>query len=252
MTQQIGNYKVIQKLGEGGMGVVYLAEHDVIGRQAAIKLLLPAMSANAEALTRFFNEARATARIRHPGIVEILDFGQMANGQAYIVMEYLRARRWADAVRRGRWTRRRVARAIGRRSWRALAAAHARGSSTATSSPTTSSCAPRATARTAPRQDPRLRRRQARERRQGTQSVTHTTGSLMGTPVYMSPEQCKGAGKLDHRTDIYALGCIAFEMLTGQPPFNAESLGELIASHMFKAPPPLLSSSRTCPRPSAN
>src|SRR6185312_10170194 len=74
----------------------------------------------------------------------------------------------------------------------------------------------------------------------GAQSVKTRTGSLMGTPLYMSPEQCKGAGTLDHRTDIYSLGVMLFEMLAGRPPFVAEGVGELFAKHMLEEPPPLL------------
>ena len=74
----------------------------------------------------------------------------------------------------------------------------------------------------------------------GSQSVKTRTGSLMGTPIYMSPEQCKGAGLLDHRTDIYSLGVLIFEMLAGRPPFMAEGIGELFAKHMLEDAPPLL------------
>ncbi len=73
----------------------------------------------------------------------------------------------------------------------------------------------------------------------GAQSVKTRTGSLMGTPLYMSPEQCKGAGTLDHRTDIYSLGVMLFEMLAGRPPFVAEGVGELFAKHMLEEAPPL-------------
>jgi serine/threonine-protein kinase len=85
----IGPYTVRRRLGAGGMGEVYLAEHRLMGRRAAIKVLLPALSSKPDIVTRFFNEARATAAIRHPGIVNILDCDVQPNGRAYIVMEYL-------------------------------------------------------------------------------------------------------------------------------------------------------------------
>src|SRR5512136_82554 len=85
----VGNYRIDAKLGEGGMGVVYLAEHTMIGRKAAIKVLLPEFSHNQEVVNRFFNEARSTATIKHPGLVDIFDFGYLPDGSAYIVMEFL-------------------------------------------------------------------------------------------------------------------------------------------------------------------
>src|SRR5215470_17723911 len=88
--ESVGNYRIVGTLGTGGMGVVYLAEHPLIGRQVAVKLLLPELSRSPEIVTRFFNEARSSALIRHPGIIDVLDFGYHASGRAYIVMELLR------------------------------------------------------------------------------------------------------------------------------------------------------------------
>ena len=85
----IGAYRVVRKLGEGGMGVVYVAEHALLGRRAAIKVLLPEFSANKEIVQRFFNEAKATTQIADPGIVQIFDFGYHTDGSAFIVMEIL-------------------------------------------------------------------------------------------------------------------------------------------------------------------
>ncbi|HEY2731742.1 MAG TPA: serine/threonine-protein kinase [Polyangia bacterium] len=248
MGQQIGNYKVIQKLGEGGMGVVYLAEHAVMGRQAAIKLLLPAMSANAEAVTRFFNEARATARIKHPGIVEILDCGMLPNAQAYIVMEFLPGETLGSyAERYGKLSSDvNLARAIVRQVAMALSAAHARGIIHRDLKPdnvflcSEGGAVDVATVKI-------LDFGIAKLVSAGQMPAVTTTSELLGTPVYISPEQCKGAKDLDHRTDIYSLGCIAFELLTGQPVFHASSLAELIASHMFKPPPPLQELEPTVP-----
>jgi serine/threonine protein kinase len=248
VSQQIGNYKVIQKLGEGGMGVVYLAEHAVIGRQAAIKLLLPAMSANAEAVTRFFNEARATARIKHPGIVEILDCGTLANGQAYIVMEFLQGETLGSySTRYGKLADDpNLARALIRQVATALGAAHARGIIHRDLKPDNVFLASEGgaiDAATVKILDFGI----AKLVNPGELPAVTTTRELLGTPVYISPEQCKGAKDLDHRTDVYALGCIAFELLTGAPVFKARSLAELIASHMFKEPPALRELEPTVP-----
>src|SRR6185503_14471463 len=101
--ETLGSYRVVAKLGEGGMGAVYAAEHAVLGRRAAIKLLLPSLSTNQELVQRFFNEARATATLDHPGLVQVLDYGQAPGGSAYLVMELLTgetiARRLARAGR---------------------------------------------------------------------------------------------------------------------------------------------------------
>jgi eukaryotic-like serine/threonine-protein kinase len=246
--QQIGNYRVIQKLGEGGMGVVYLAEHAVIGRQAAIKLLLPAMSANAEAVTRFFNEARATARIKHAGIVEILDCGSLANGQAYIVMEFLQGETLgAYAARYGKLSADpHLARAVVRQVATALGAAHARGIVHRDLKPDNVFLAGDGGAldvAVVKILDFGI----AKLMSPGQIAAVTTTKELLGTPLYISPEQCQGAKDLDHRSDVYSLGCIAFELLTGTPVFQASSIGELIAAHMFRQPPPLLELEPTVP-----
>jgi serine/threonine protein kinase len=85
----VGSYRIIGKISEGGMGAVYRAEHSLIGKAAAVKVLLPELSMNRDVVARFFNEARATTQIRHPGIVEVFDFGYLPSGHAYLVMEFL-------------------------------------------------------------------------------------------------------------------------------------------------------------------
>jgi serine/threonine-protein kinase len=248
VSQHVGNYKVIRKLGEGGMGVVYLAEHSVMGRLAAVKLLLPSMSESVEAVTRFFNEARATARIKHPGIVDILDCAQMPNGQAYIVMEFLEGETLGSYVtRHGKLAGAiDVARAILRQVANALSAAHARGIIHRDLKPdnvflvSEGGATDAATVKI-------LDFGIAKLTQTGKPFAITTTRELLGTPVYISPEQCKGGKELDHRTDIYSLGCIAFEMLAGRSVFEADSLGNLIASHMFHEPPSLVALEPTVP-----
>src|SRR5688572_29330763 len=99
LGQTIGNYRVVEKLSEGGMGAVYRVEHALIGKPAAIKVLLPELSQRHDIVDRFFNEAKATSAIRHPGIVEIFDFGYDAAGHAYIVMELLAGESLAARLR---------------------------------------------------------------------------------------------------------------------------------------------------------
>src|SRR5262245_5655941 len=102
LGQSIGSYRVVDKLGEGGMGAVYIAEHDLIGKRVAIKVLLPEYSRNREIVQRFFNEAKAATRIAHPGIVEVFDFGFAADGGAYLVMELLRGQSLTGLLRKQR------------------------------------------------------------------------------------------------------------------------------------------------------
>ncbi len=98
--QQVGSYRILRELGQGGMGVVFLAEHPLIGKRAAVKMLLPELSANPAIVQRFFTEARATSRLQHEGIVEVFDFGYHASGRAFITMEFLTGEGLGARVRR--------------------------------------------------------------------------------------------------------------------------------------------------------
>ncbi len=238
VNQTIGNYRVSRLLGEGGMGVVYLAQHPVIGRKVAIKLLHAVLARDADIVSRFFNEARAIHMIAHENIVEILDFGQTTDGQPYFIMEYLEGEALSDAVARGPMPPPQVE-AIGLQMCRALAAAHAKGIVHRDLKPhNVQLCSKADGALQVKILDFGVAKILASP--DGAQSVKTRTGSLMGTPLYMSPEQCKGSGTLDHRTDIYSLGVMLFEMVAGRPPFTAEGVGELFAKHMLEEAPPLL------------
>jgi eukaryotic-like serine/threonine-protein kinase len=237
INHTIGNYRVTSLLGEGGMGVVYLAQHPVFGRKVAIKLLHAVLARDTDIVARFFNEARAIHMVAHENIVEILDFGQTPDGQPYFIMEYLSGESLSDAIARGPMATEQVE-AIGVQMCRALGAAHGKGIVHRDLKPHNVQLVIKA--------DGSLQVKildfgvaKILESPDGTNSVKTRTGSLMGTPLYMSPEQCKGAGVLDHRTDIYSLGVILFEMLSGRPPFNAEGVGELFAKHMLEDPPPV-------------
>ena len=237
VNQTIGNYRVTKLLGEGGMGVVYLAQHPVIGRKVAIKLLHAALARDQDIVSRFFNEARAIHMIAHENIVEILDFGQTTDGQPYFIMEYLEGEALSDAVARGPMAVAEVE-IIGGQMCRALWAAHAKGIVHRDLKPHNVQLVSK------PDGLPHVKILDFGVAKilaspDGAQSVKTRTGSLMGTPLYMSPEQCKGAVTLDHRTDIYSLGVMLFEMLSGRPPFVAEGVGELFAKHMLEEPPPL-------------
>jgi len=235
INHTIGNYRVTSLLGEGGMGVVYLAQHPVFGRKVAIKLLHAVLARDPDIVARFFNEARAIHMVAHENIVEILDFGQTPDGQPYFIMEFLSGESLSEAITRGPMSPDQVE-AIGVQMCKALSAAHSKGIVHRDLKPHN--------VQLVIKPDGALQVKildfgvaKILSSPDGSSSVKTRTGSLMGTPLYMSPEQCKGAGVLDHRTDIYSLGVILFEMLSGRPPFNAEGVGELFAKHMLEDPP---------------
>jgi serine/threonine-protein kinase len=232
----IGSYRILRMLGEGGMGVVYLGQHQIIGRLAAIKLLRPELSANQEMVGRFFNEARTAALIRHPGLVDIYDFGWLEDGSAYIVMEYIEGETLAQALaRHGRLAVDLIA-VIGRQMATALAAAHAKGIVHRDLKPENVFLMPDED------MDFGVRTRIldfgiAKLGGDVAGGGVHTrTGSVMGTPMYMSPEQCRGTGAIDYRTDIYSLGCMLFEAVTGRRVYEHEGMGEIFAAHLYTAP----------------
>jgi serine/threonine-protein kinase len=218
--------------------VVYAAEHALIGRAAAVKVLLPEFSQNQSIVARFFNEAKAATTIRHPGIVEIYDFGWHTDGSAYIVMEYLQGE--TLGARRARvGFHPAAALAAVRQIAGALGAAHGKGIVHRDLKPDNVFIVP----------DPEV---PGGERiklldfgiakllgDQGSQSQTRT-GSVIGTPAYMAPEQCRGVS-IDHRADLYSLGVILFELCASRPPFVGEGSGDVLAAHIHLAPP-LLSS----------
>ncbi len=233
----VGNYRVTKLLGEGGMGAVYLGEHPVIGRKVAIKVLHTALAADKDIVARFFNEARAIHLIAHPNIVEILDFGQTPDGQPYFIMEFLTGEALSEIVSRGPMAAPEVAH-LADQMCRALSAAHAKGIVHRDLKPHNIQIIEKDGSPFVKILDFGVAKILSAP--DGSQSVKTRTGSLMGTPIYMSPEQCKGAGLLDHRTDIYSLGVLIFEMLAGRPPFMAEGIGELFAKHMLEEAPNLL------------
>jgi tRNA A-37 threonylcarbamoyl transferase component Bud32 len=235
--ETLGNYRVVSRLGMGGMGAVYIGEHTRLGRKAAIKVLLPELSRKQEMIDRFFNEARASTAIGHPGIVQTIDFGEHHDGSAFLVMELLTGEALNERLDRlGRLNEDDAVR-IARQCASALAAAHAAGIIHRDLKPANIFLAT----------DPEM---EAGERVKildfGIAKLTDSgsagdlrtrTGSMMGTPAYMSPEQCRGAGLVDHRSDIYSLGCVIFRMVCGRPPFVAEGAGDIIASHLREPAP---------------
>jgi serine/threonine-protein kinase len=238
LGEVFGNYRVTAALASGGMGAVYRGEHALIGKPAAIKVLLPEWSANREIVNRFFNEARATTAIRHPGIVEIFDFGHHESGRAYLVMELLDGEPLAARLARVGRIAEPVAVGLIRSIVGALAAAHRAGIVHRDLKPDNVFLVRDPDVPGGER--PKLLDfgiAKLGEGPAGTTNVRATrTGMVLGTPTYMAPEQCRGAGTVDARADLYAIGCIFFEMLAGRPPFVGEGAGELMAAHLMTAP----------------
>jgi serine/threonine protein kinase len=233
---RIGTYTIHKLLGEGGMGSVYLAEHALLGRRAAIKVLLPAMSANQEIVNRFFNEARATTAITDPGIVQVFDFGYHTDGSAYIVMELLDGESMATRLERlGRLAPRDAFRLM-KQVAISLGAAHARGIVHRDLKPDNLFVVGDA-AVTGGERMKILDFGIAKLAGDDPGRMKTRTGAVMGTPLFMSPEQCRGVSGIDHRADIYSLGCVMFLAITGRAPFDGEGVGDILFGHMGKPAP---------------
>jgi len=223
------------------MGVVYAAEHTVMGRKAVVKMLRPHLSSDKEIVKRFFNEARAAASIRHPGIVDVYDVGYHDDGAAYIVMDRLEGESLAQRKRRMGTLGVDESVALMRQVLGALSAAHDKGIVHRDLKPDNIFVVADPDLPTGERAkilDFGIAKLAGED---GSHGVTTQTGAMMGTPVYMSPEQCRGAGEVDHRTDLYAVGVILFELLCGRPPFVAKAPGELLVAHMRDEPPTMRS-----------
>ena len=231
----IGNYKITAKLGEGGMGVVYLAEHPVIGKKVAMKAIHPELSKNSDVVSRFVTEAKAVNQIGHEHIVDIADFGNTLDGEFYFVMEYLQGESMSERLRRETRVDVGPALSVGAQIADALNASHEQGIIHRDLKPENIFLCNRGLNR----DFVKVLDFGLAKLTQNEQKVTHKTrtGSVMGTPYYMSPEQCEGKIEIDHRADIYSLGVLLFEMLTGKVPFGGDGYGEIIVKHVTMPPP---------------
>jgi len=226
-------YRILDLLGQGGMGAVYLAENVDIGRQVAIKVLKPELASEPEAMARFRQEARASASIGHPGIVEILDMGMLPDGGAFIVMERLEGETLRERLARLGSMGPHDAVALMASVLETLAAAHDKGVIHRDLKPDNIFLAARPVPATKI-----LDFGISKFRGQGDVALTRT-GVVMGTPLYMSPEQARGARDVGVTADIYSMGAILYEALSGQPPFPGESYNEVLAKVLMDTAKPL-------------
>ncbi len=227
-----GRYRIEALLGSGGVGEVFLGWHEVLQRHIAIKLIHASLQVDPKVLARFRREARAASTIAHPGIPHIHDFGHSDSGRPYLVMDHVEGSTLAQALReQGPLP---VPRAVDLLAQIAgtVAAAHDAGVVHRDLKPDNVMLTP---AEGGGEQVKILDFGLAKVLSSDTAELT-TKGSFHGTPEYLSPEIIDG-GEVDHRTDIYSLGALAYEMLTGEVPFPG-SLIQVLKAHLTRVPPP--------------
>jgi serine/threonine protein kinase len=230
----MGSYRLIKLLAEGGMGRVYLAEHTRLGRKVALKLLRSEYASNAPAIKRFFREARTVNDINHENIIEITDFFEKDGGDNYYIMELLKGRPLTDVLREeGALPVPRVI-DIAVQVCKALKAVHDSGVIHRDLKPDNIYL----TERGGQKDFVKLLDfgvAKLMDVKDGMPVHKTGVGAILGTPQYMSPEQA-GAKPVDNRTDIYSLGVILYEMVTGRVPLNAETYGEMVIKHLTMTP----------------
>ncbi len=219
-----GKYRLVAKLTEGGMGMVWRAEHVELGSPAAVKLLDPTIAESSEALARFKREAQSAASLRCTNIVQIFDFG-VDEDMPYIAMELLRGKSLAERLRISRQLAPSETAAILSQVARAAAWAHSRGIVHRDLKPGNIFLSEDADDIVVKLLDFGIAKPVQMDL---TETPVTLTGAIMGTPQYMSPEQASGKKQVDHRTDIWSYAIIAFECLLGRHAFHADTLGGLV------------------------
>ena len=227
-----GRYEILARIGEGGMGVVYKARQTSIDRVIAIKMLNAQMAGDQTWVQRFYNEAKACSRLAHPNTIRMFDFGQTADGRLFMTMEFLDGSSLRDAVSKGPLAPQRVVKVL-IQCCASLAEAHSIGIIHRDIKPDNVFLLNMAGSP----DFVKLLDFSVAKLLEGDRMKTQA-GVVFGTPQYMSPEQGRGL-PLDARSDLYALGILAFEMLTGNVPFNDENPMSVIQMHLHGAIPPL-------------
>jgi serine/threonine-protein kinase len=232
--ETIGNFRMVSRLGRGGMGDVYLGEQQSIGTRVAVKVLHAQISADEEHVKRFFNEARAVQRIQHAGITKIFDVGFHASGHAYLVMEYLEGESLATRIKRSGKLHPAEIAELGKQIASVLDATHGAGITHRDLKPDNIFIV--ADRELASRQRVKILDFGIAKLSGTLAAVSPVTHGTMGTPAYMAPEQWGDTSKVDARADLYSLGCVVFEMATGRPPFNVTTLAEACGKHLTEVP----------------
>jgi serine/threonine protein kinase len=236
-----GAYKVIKRIGGGAMGTVYLVEHQQLGRRFAAKVVASAHSADLEIIARLRNEARVASSIQHENIVDVTHLGRTAEGALFIVMELLQG---CDLRHRlgehetntaAPWLPDEQSRRIARDVLTGLQAAHDAGIVHRDLKPDNIFLSNKGGTERAKLVDFGISKG---ARGDASDMRLTRTGQIIGTPLYMAPEQARGSENVDHRADLYAIGVILYELTTGRLPFEATSIYDLIVKHATETPPP--------------
>jgi hypothetical protein len=245
-----GKYEILRRIGEGGMGSVYEVRHLLLGRKLAVKVLLPEVAGDPDVVRRFHNEARIAASLGHENVIEITDMGVLPTGAPFIVMEYLQGESLAHRLEEsGRLAADEAVRILVP-VLDALAVVHEAGVVHRDLKPDNVFLARRSGAGGTSKIVVKLLDFGISKLRAPEAGGFHLTrtGTVLGTPYYMSPEQASGAKDLDHRADLYAVGVMLYEMLVGRRPFEGDTYNALLAAILTRDPVPACEACPDIPR----